>query len=91
LILILLCHEEKKMIISTTQTEKSPDRQVTSPCSIPSTMLLSLAIAPFLGSIFAGRSAMQGIITIGEGLEEIFRGDRLPILHPTEQPSPIKP
>jgi hypothetical protein len=79
------------MMISTTQTEKSHDRQVTLPCAIPSTMLLSLAIAPFLGSLIAGRNTMEGIIAIGEGLEEIFRGDRLPILHPTEQPSPIKP
>lgn len=44
-------------------------------------LALSLLTVPFVGGLFGARSLLDGLITLGEASEEIFRGDRLPILH----------
>ena len=56
--------------------------------------LLSLATAPLLVSLVSGRAAFKLVQDFGLASEEIFRGDRLPILkHPltstdTHSPTP---
>jgi hypothetical protein len=47
----------------------------------PANLWLSLATAPFLLSLVAFKSLSQSLIEIGEASEEIFRGDRLPMLN----------
>jgi hypothetical protein len=51
------------------------------------TLLLSLATAPFLVGLLAARALAQTLIDVGQASEEVFRGDRLPVLrcpHPDE-------
>ena len=45
---------------------------------------LSLLTPPFLLSVITLDLIVQGLKEIGEASEEIFRGDRLPILHFSE-------
>ncbi|AFZ50409.1 hypothetical protein [Dactylococcopsis salina] len=42
---------------------------------------LSILSTPFLMGLIGARSMQQGLISIGEASEEIFRRDRLPVLH----------
>ncbi len=47
---------------------------------ISSKILLSLATSPFLLSAIAAQSLVQTLIEVGQASEEVFRGDRLPVL-----------
>lgn len=44
-------------------------------------MALSLLAVPFVVGLAGARSLQEGLISIGEASEEIFRRDRLPILY----------
>jgi len=46
---------------------------------------LSFLTVPFLGGVIGARSLQQGLIHLGETSEELFRGERLPILHFQQQ------
>jgi hypothetical protein len=48
--------------------------------SIPSVVWLSMATAPFLTGLVALNSLSKTILEISQASEELFRGDRLPIL-----------
>ncbi len=56
---------------------------------IPTPILVSLATGPFLCGMVAAKALTQAMIDIGINSEEIFRGDRLPILpfakHPEDE------
>jgi len=41
---------------------------------------ISVVTLPLLGGIVLSRVAMAGLIQLGEASEELFRGDRLPLL-----------
>jgi hypothetical protein len=45
------------------------------------TFWLSLATSPFLLAYFGLRSISEGLIEAGIASEEVFRGDRLPLLN----------
>ncbi|BBA79286.1 hypothetical protein RGRSB_0746 [cyanobacterium endosymbiont of Rhopalodia gibberula] len=47
----------------------------------PIIICLSLATAPFLGSLLIVHQIAHGLGELGEASEEVFRGDRLPILN----------
>ena len=47
---------------------------------ISSTILLSLATSPFVFGIAILAKIDQILIELGEATEEVFRGDRLPVL-----------
>ena len=47
----------------------------------PVIVCLSLATAPFLGSLLVVDQIAQRLEELGEASEEVFRGDRLPILN----------
>lgn len=49
--------------------------------SIEPSILLSIATSPFLLASIAIQSFNKSMIELGQASEEIFRGDRLPILH----------
>lgn len=48
----------------------------------PANLLLSLATAPVLVALVGGRTVTHLILEISRASEEVFRGDRLPILDP---------
>ncbi|WP_373543710.1 hypothetical protein [Chamaesiphon sp.] len=48
---------------------------------VPSSLLVSLAATPCLVAIVAIQSAGELLEQLGVMSEEIFRGDRLPVLH----------
>ena len=49
--------------------------------SIPQNILLQISVGPVLLAVLGGRAAAQLLQTLGEESEEIFRGERLPILN----------
>lgn len=55
------------------------------PIQIPIEVALSVLTVPILGGLVGARSLQQGLINFGEASEELFRGDRLPILHFQQQ------
>ncbi len=57
---------------------------------ISSKVLLSVATSPFLLAAIAAESLTKNLIEIGAVCEEVFRGDRLPILHVPEEESENK-
>lgn len=52
-----------------------------SPFPIPTDLLLSLATAPMLLGILSIDAIFGGLESAGVSSEEIFRGERLPMLH----------
>ena len=57
-----------------------PSVEKVSPPQISSEILLSLATTPLVLGILASRGAGELMSGLGESSEEIFRGDRLPML-----------
>ncbi len=53
---------------------------------MPSQWLLSTLTPPLLGSLVVGDALLAGLIDLGQMSEEVFRGDRLPML-PFPSPS----
>ncbi|WP_439343848.1 hypothetical protein [Vacuolonema iberomarrocanum] len=49
-------------------------------------LLLSAATVPLLAGLIAARVASEMVMNLSQASEEIFRGDRLPILHFTQSP-----
>ena len=45
-----------------------------------STVLLSLATTPLLVSVILAKVLQQNLIELGKSTEEVFRGERLPLL-----------
>ncbi len=62
-------------------SESSPDGLNLILFNIPPTVLLQLGTVPMLAVILAEKAVTQGLTTIGAASEELFRGDRLPILN----------
>jgi hypothetical protein len=48
-----------------------------------------MATVPFLLSQVAVQAIVQGLIEVGQASEEVFRGDRLPLLPLREQTSEL--
>lgn len=48
--------------------------------SIPQEILLPIGTASVLLALLGGKAAAQTLQTLGQASEEVFRGDRLPIL-----------
>jgi len=49
-------------------------------------LLLSAATVPLLAGLVAARFVSEVVTSLGQASEEVFRGDRLPVLH-FNQPS----
>lgn len=47
---------------------------------IPTELLLSFATAPLLAGLAGGRAIASLMQNLGQASEELFRGDRLPVL-----------
>jgi hypothetical protein len=50
------------------------------PSKLSTGLLLSLSTAPFLLLLLGGRALSALLLELGETSEELFRGDRLPVL-----------
>lgn len=59
---------------STTGTDPTP------PVKIPTDILLSLATGPVLLGVLSLQAISSSLQTLGLASEEVFRGDRLPVL-----------
>lgn len=56
--------------------------------SIPQQTLLQLSVGPVILALLGGKAAAQLVQAMGEASEEIFRGERLPVLRfPSETES----
>lgn len=53
---------------------------------VPNQVLLQISTVPVLAALVVGKAVAETMQTIGQSSEEIFRGDRLPILpFPSEE------
>ncbi|MFB2837021.1 hypothetical protein [Floridanema evergladense] len=48
--------------------------------SFPIEIIVSLATGPLLLGVLCGKASLKFLQAIGEASEEVFRGDRLPVL-----------
>ena len=48
--------------------------------TIPQQVLLQLSTGPFLMAMLSGKAVAETLQAIGQASEELFRGDRLPVL-----------
>ena len=55
--------------------------------SIPQDILLQLGTATVLVALLGGKAFFETLQAIGQASEEVFRGDRLPVLNPIETES----
>jgi hypothetical protein len=69
-------------------TQPAPPQPLAQPApsAIAPSLLVSLAAAPCVLAIVALRATSEMLERVGQTSEEIFRGDRLPVIHvPTEE------
>ncbi|WP_225913808.1 hypothetical protein [Leptolyngbya ohadii] len=59
---------------------KSDPRADANRAKVPTSLLLSLGTIPVLAVLIGSKAILQAMREIGEASEELFRGDRLPIL-----------
>lgn len=52
----------------------------TSEAIFPVEIIISLATGPLLLGVLCGKASLKFLQAIGEASEEVFRGDRLPVL-----------
>lgn len=70
-------------------SDRAPKKDTPSALPAPALeLLISLATAPLLISLVGGKALAAGSQEIGRFAEEIFRGDRLPLLNLSNPPSP---
>ncbi|HEY9641052.1 MAG TPA: hypothetical protein V6C57_11250 [Coleofasciculaceae cyanobacterium] len=55
---------------------------------LPTQILLSLTTAPLLLVLIGSKTLAAAMTDLGQASEEIFRGDRLPVLHIPKHPDP---
>jgi hypothetical protein len=63
----------------------TPNTSEPSP-TLPSDWLLGLAAVPFVGAMAGGRLIRDVVLGLSQSSEEVFRGDRLPVLHFPQTP-----
>lgn len=57
-----------------TQTSQIPE------ATFPVEIIVSLATGPLLLGVLCGKASLKFLQAVGEASEEVFRGDRLPVL-----------
>lgn len=67
----------------TSSNKKQPETAALrkSGSEMPTDLLLSLATGPMLLGILAAQAVGSWLQSVGLASEEVFRGDRLPVLH----------
>lgn len=53
--------------------------------AVDPTWLVAIATPPILGALASARAIGSALDQLGATSEELFRGDRLPVLHQTEE------
>jgi hypothetical protein len=69
------------MSFQNSNSEFESDRQQSDLGHEATGFILSLATAPFLVTFLAGEKLLELLLLTGHASEEVFRGDRLPILN----------
>ncbi|MEX0270387.1 hypothetical protein AB3R30_14680 [Leptolyngbyaceae cyanobacterium UHCC 1019] len=70
-------------------SDRSPKKAPVSALPPPALeLLISLATAPLLIGLVGGKALAEVSQEIGKFAEEVFRGDRLPLLNLSNPPSP---
>lgn len=65
-----------------------PTRAMTARNGHPSLdVVVSMMTGPFLLGLIGARAIADGLTQLGLASEELFRGERLPTLHPPSEPS----
>jgi hypothetical protein len=64
----------------------NPSTLKPSPPKLPTGILLSLSTAPFLLALLGSRAITRVLQEAGQASEELFRGDRLPVLKISARP-----
>lgn len=67
--------------MSSSESEKVSQASSNTVPFVPPSLLLSVATVPMLLALVGGRALTEAMRELGELSEEIFRGDRLPVLH----------
>lgn len=52
----------------------------------PQDLMVSVATLPLVAGLVAGRAIAEVVLSLSQASEEVFRGDRLPILNLTHPP-----
>lgn len=58
--------------------------------NIPVELLVGLATAPLLVALVGGKALSDAVTSLGQLSEELFRGDRLPLLKVSPSDSPAQ-
>lgn len=59
------------------------------PAPSPCTIAVALTTAPLLAGLLAAKAISDTLVNLGQASEEVFRGDRLPVLTiPANQSTP---
>ncbi|MDC0834266.1 hypothetical protein CKA32_001570 [Geitlerinema sp. FC II] len=60
--------------------EPTPTTSTPRPSLSPVSIALGVATAPILTAVWTSRTVLAALVELGETSEELFRGDRLPML-----------
>lgn len=66
----------------------SPENSLPTFTEVPPKVLVSLATGPLLLALVGSRTLERLLLELGQTSEELFRGDRLPILSFPQTPKP---
>lgn len=72
---------------TTAETTASPSEDFLAQLNIPSDALIAGMTLPMLLGWYSVRAISEGLQSLGQASEEIFRGDRLPVLHFPVEPT----
>jgi hypothetical protein len=61
--------------------------ELLAPLNIPSESVIAGMTLPMLLGLVGGKAIAEGLQSLGQASEEIFRGDRLPLLHFPVEPT----
>ncbi len=73
---------------STPQPPSESQTSQASPVKMPSDWLISLATAPVLLLLGGSKVLADAVLDLSQTSEELFRGDRLPVLHFPQKHNP---
>ncbi|MGC9503047.1 hypothetical protein [Baaleninema sp.] len=60
--------------------EPTPTTSTPRPSASPVSIALGVATAPIIAAVWTSRAVLASLVELGETSEELFRGDRLPML-----------
>jgi hypothetical protein len=77
----LFYHEGVTIVVYSTALKRSLSRVYMSEFKVPTKIMVGLGTVPLLFVLVGSRTLAEMMTSMGQASEEIFRGDRLPVLH----------